>query len=106
MALYMHVRFNFRLHRITAYCYRCAQRLSVSLIVSLFDTRLISASLCKNGRTDQDALWGEHSWRPTGHCVTWGPDPPQTGGGDLPLKRLEILQTYRGRRALIITMHK
>jgi len=33
---------------------------------------LNSVSLCKNSCMDQDAVWGEHSWGPTGHCVTWG----------------------------------
>jgi len=39
--------------------------------VCLSITRINSASLCKKG-TDQDAVWGEHSWGPTGHCVTRG----------------------------------
>jgi len=35
----------------------CGVRPSVSLSV----TRLNSASLCKNGLTDQDDVWGKHS---------------------------------------------
>jgi len=35
-------------------------------------TRLNWASLCKNRWTDQDGVWGEHSWGPKEHCVQWG----------------------------------
>jgi len=40
--------------------------------VCLSVTRLSSASLCKNGWTDQDPVWGEHSWGPKEHCFRWG----------------------------------
>jgi len=41
---------------------------------------LISASLCKNGWTDQDAVWDEHSWEPVEHCVKSGSWSPQREG--------------------------
>jgi len=40
-------------------------------------TRLNTVSLCKNGRADQDAVCGEHSWRP---MLDGGPNPLQRGG--------------------------
>jgi len=54
-------------------CYRCLRCLSV--------TWLISTSLCKNGWTDQDAVWGEHC--PWNIVLDVGPDPPQRGEGGL-----------------------
>jgi len=39
----------------------------VCLSVCLSVTRLNSASLYENAWTDQDAVWGEHSWGPMGH---------------------------------------
>jgi len=32
--------------------------------VCLSVRRISSASLCKKGQADQDAVWGEHSWGP------------------------------------------
>jgi len=40
--------------------------------VCLSVTQLNSASLCKNGWTDQDAVSGEHSWEPKEYCVRLG----------------------------------
>jgi len=54
--------------------YRCERCLSV--------TWLNSASLLKNGWTDQDADWGEHSWGPLEHCIRRGPDSPTARGGN------------------------
>jgi len=34
--------------------------------------RLLSALLCKNGWTDHDTVWGEHTWGPMEHCVRRG----------------------------------
>jgi len=60
--------FVYRLHRVHEMQPIATDSQSVSLSV----TRLHSASLCKNGRTDQDHIWVEHSWGPKKHCVRWG----------------------------------
>jgi len=60
--------------------------------VSLSVTRLNSASLCQNGQTDQDAVWGERCWRTL--CYTGVLIPPQTGGGDLLLNFGTLLSPH------------
>jgi len=55
----------------------------VCLSVRLPVTRLISASLCKNGWTDQDAVWGEHSSGSMENCIrhgSWFPHREWEGG--------------------------
>jgi len=44
--------------------------------VGLSVTRLNSPSLCENGGTYQDAVWGEHSWGPRDIVLHGSPDPP------------------------------
>jgi len=57
-----------------------------------------SASLCKNGRTDQDAAWGEYSCRGTWNIVLDGvADPPQRGKGDISLGSPRISGTAAAR---------
>jgi len=41
----------------------------IAVFVSLSLTQRKSASPCKNGRTDPDAVWGEHSWGPKRLCA-------------------------------------
>jgi len=48
--------------------------------VSLFVTRLNSASLCKNGWTDQDADWNEHSRDQWNIVLNGSPDSPSERG--------------------------
>jgi len=64
-------------------CMRCRLLLPMSAVsVCLSVTRLISASLCKNVWTDQDAFWGEHSCGLTEHCVkreSWSPTERERG---------------------------
>jgi len=43
-------------------------------------TRLSSVSLCKNGRTDEDPVCGEHSLGPREHCVRRGSCSPHSEG--------------------------
>jgi len=72
----------------------------VCLSVSQSVIWLNSDSLCKNGWTDQDAIWGEHSWGPMEHCVLHGyPDPPTDRGGNLLLNfgTPSYLQTAQAR---------
>jgi len=69
-------------------CMRCKLLLlmcsvSVCQSVCVSVTRINSAFLCKNGWTDQDAVWSEHS---CGHgilCYTRVLIPSQTGVGEL-----------------------
>jgi len=61
-----------RLHRIHEMLTILTDVRGVCLSVSLSVTRLISALLCKNGWTDQDAVWGKHSRGPMEHCVRRG----------------------------------
>jgi len=59
-------------------CMRCRLLLPmIAASVCQSVTRLNSASLCKNGRTDQDPVWGEHFWGPKEHS-----DPHSKGGVD------------------------
>jgi len=51
----------------------------VCLTVCLSVTRFISASLYKNGWTDQDAVWDEHSWKFMKHCVRRDPPTEKKG---------------------------
>jgi len=54
-------------------CMRCSLLLPmIAVSVSLSVTRLNSASLCKSGWTDQNAVWSKHSWGPMKRCVRWG----------------------------------
>jgi len=48
--------------------------------VCLSVTRLNSASLCKNGWKDQDAVWGVHSCVPRDIVLHGGPDPSTDRG--------------------------
>jgi len=81
--------------------------------------QLISSALCKNDWTDQDAVWGEHSWEPMEHYVrhgSWslhreGRGPLLNFGTPSYLwngwsKRFEILYAFRGVRVLKRTMQK
>jgi len=42
---------------------------------------LNSVSLCNNGLTDQDPVWGEHSWGPWNIVLDGGPDLPTAREG-------------------------
>jgi len=71
------IKFIFRLHRMHEMHTIVTDDHGVCLSVCLSVKRLNLASLCKNGRTHQDAVWGGHSRGPSEHCVRWGSDPPQ-----------------------------
>jgi len=45
--------------------------------------------MCKNGCTDQDDVWGEHSGGPWNILLDVGSDPPQRGEGIDPLLNVE-----------------
>ena len=66
-----------RPHRSTTYvdaaycCDRVAWSLGRSVCLSVSHT----GKLCKNGRTDRDAIWVEDSGGPKEPCIRWGPDP-------------------------------
>jgi len=62
----------FRLHRMHEMLTVLTGVRGVCLFVCLSVTRLISASLFKNGWTDEDAVLGEHSLWPMEHCVRRG----------------------------------
>jgi len=63
---------------------------SICLSIGLSVTRFNSAPLCKNGWTDPDPVWGEHSWRPKKHCVRWDSWSPtaREGGFDAAFAKL------------------
>ena len=67
-----------RLHRSTTYvdavyCYRPSSVVCWSVCHT--------SEPCKNGCTDQDAVWVEESGGPKEPCIRWGPDPRFFGQG-------------------------
>jgi len=72
------------------YCYRWSRCLSVSMPVCL--SHVNSASLC--GWTDQDAVWGEHSWGTRNIVLDGDPYPPQRERGKVE-KILPIVDSLR-----------
>jgi len=78
-----------RLHQTnedTDYCYGCSQCLSISL--SRSSSRLHCVKI--NGWTDQDDVWGEHSWGPMEHCVRRGSWSPNREGKASPVLNFGI----------------
>jgi len=63
-----------RMHEMQSSLYWCLRRLSVCL------SRNSSQLLCPRRWTDQEAVWGEHSWGPTEHCVRRGFWSPTESG--------------------------
>jgi len=55
---------------------------SVCPSISLSVVRLKSGSLCKNGWTEQDAVWGNTLGGLWNIVLHWGPDFPHRGGGE------------------------
>jgi len=55
----------------------------ISVSVCLSVTQLNSASLCKNGWTNQNHVCGDHSWGPWNVVLYGSPDPPTVRGGEL-----------------------
>jgi len=76
------------MHVDVAYCYWLS-----SMVVGLLSVCHISEP-CKNGWTDQDAIWVEDSGWPSKPCIRWGPDPP-VGRGNFLGKGCPIVK-YRG----------
>jgi len=64
--------------------------LSVCPFASLSVTWLCSASLCKNGWTDQDPVWDERSWGPKEHCVRRGSSPPHSEARGCSLRQITL----------------
>jgi len=68
-------------------CMRCRRLLLMFAVsVRLSVTRLISASLCKNGWTEPDAVLGEHSWGPWNIVLDVGSDLPTDRGRESTFK--------------------
>jgi len=90
-----------RLHRIRVMQIIVTDVCSVCPSISLSVTRLNSALLFKNGWTDQDPIWCEHSWGPKEHCVKMGDlDPPQSREGDL--MQITLATCYSGFRLYVM----
>ena len=59
-----------------AYCYRPSSVVCRSVCRSVCHT----SERCKNGCTDQDAVWVEDLGGFKEPCIRWGPDPPMVKG--------------------------
>jgi len=90
--------FSFRLHRYMR-CRLLLPMFTECQSVCQSVTRLNSASLCKNGWTDQDAVWSVHSWGPNEHCIRPGSWSPNIEGREIRCSLCQITLACSYRQA-------